>query len=229
MKERNDIYGFLLIDKICGITSHDVVDMIRDKIGVRKVGHCGTLDPMASGLMIILIGKYTTRQKEFIGLDKVYEGTIEFGCETDSWDIEGRIIKKVKIDDINTKKLSSAIELLTGNVMQIVPPYSAVKYKGKTLYKLARHNKAVPVINKMVNIKWIYWNIYNKTLDFKIKCSSGTYIRSVAHQLGKIIGCGAVLSRLRRIKIGDYDIKDAIDFNEFKDSPLKEVLNLIKR
>lgn len=229
MNERNDIYGFLLIDKICGITSHDVVDVVRDKISVRKVGHCGTLDPMASGLMIILIGKYTTKQKEFIGLDKVYEGTIEFGYETDSWDIEGKIIKKIKLDNIDNKKISSAIELLSGNVMQIVPPYSAVKYKGKTLYKLVRHNKPVPVINRMVNIKWISWNIDKKNLGFKIKCSSGTYIRSIAHQLGKIIGCGAVLSKLRRIKIGDYDVEDAINLNEFKNGPLKEALNLIKR
>ncbi|MCX7648732.1 MAG: tRNA pseudouridine(55) synthase TruB, partial [Elusimicrobiales bacterium] len=176
---RAEPYGILFIDKSQKLTSHDVVDIIRKKLKIKRVGHTGTLDPLATGLLIILVGKSTKMQDKFQKLDKVYEGNIKFGMETDTWDTDGKILKQIKVE-IMEKSVKSAIDLLSGNIIQQVPPYSAVKYKGQTLYKLARQNKSVPSINRVVNVNWLDWRIRGENLGFKIKCSSGTYIRSIA-------------------------------------------------
>ncbi|MEF3280238.1 MAG: tRNA pseudouridine(55) synthase TruB [Elusimicrobiota bacterium] len=224
-----DIYGIAFVDKIGGITSHDVVDLFRKKLNIQRVGHAGTLDPLATGLLIILVGKYTLRQSEFIKLEKVYEGSINLGIETDTWDMDGKILKKNEVSKIKKENITWAISLLSGNVHQRVPPYSAVKYKGETLYKLARKNQSVPVINRMVNIKWLSWEINKNVLSFKIKCSSGTYIRSIAHHIGQLLGCGAALASLRRLEIGEYKLEQATSVSVIEKMDYKSVVSLLKK
>lgn len=219
--------GLLLFDKPQGITSHDVVDVVRKKFNFKRIGHTGTLDPLASGLLILLLGKYTSKQKDFQSLDKVYEGTIRLGITTDTWDMDGKVIRKVNNFDVNISSIKTAITLLDGSIVQTVPPYSAVKYKGQTLYKLARKNKATPVIKKTVRVKWLNWQYQDNFINFKIKCSSGTYIRSIAHELGEILGCGGTLSSLRRISIGDWNVDDAVDMDKFIKMSFEQAIRLL--
>jgi tRNA pseudouridine55 synthase len=221
--------GILLIDKPQGLTSHDVVDVVREKLNIKKIGHTGTLDPMATGLLILLIGKYTSKQADFQKFDKVYEGIIQLGIETDTWDIEGKILKEITDFEVDVKRIGSSINLLSGVIVQKIPKYSAVKYKGQTLYKLARKNKFVPDLNKKVTVDWQKWSVKGKEIFFKIKCSSGTYIRSLAYQLGIFVGSGATLKQLRRISIGDYSIDDAISLDKFKKMSFSEVINFLKK
>lgn len=224
------IEGILLVDKPSGLTSHDVVDVLREKLGIKKIGHSGTLDPVATGLLILLIGKYTKKQQHFQKLDKVYEGTIKFGIETDTWDIEGKILNRVNGNlKITEKEIKSTVKLLEGNINQIIPPYSAVKYKGQTLYKLARKNKTVPTLNRVVNVKWLSYD-YNpdeNLLYFKIKCSSGTYLRSIAYQMGQILGCGGIIHSLRRLKIGNFKVENALKLKELETSDLNYISKYI--
>ncbi|MCX7641482.1 MAG: tRNA pseudouridine(55) synthase TruB [Elusimicrobiales bacterium] len=222
------IEGLILFDKPQGITSHDVVDLIREKFTIRRVGHAGTLDPLASGLLIILLGSYTSKQQKFQILDKVYEGKIVLGITTDTWDMDGKVLRKVdNINNISFSNVKSAISLFDGTVTQAVPPYSAVKYKGQTLYRLARKNRKVPSIKRTVRIKWLNWNYNNGIIDFKIRCSSGTYIRSIAYEIGEMLGCGGTLGVLRRISIGQWDVDDAVKIDDFKKMNLNDAYKLI--
>lgn len=225
----NLISGFILFDKPQSVTSHDVVDIVRKKLKIRKVGHSGTLDPMATGLLIILIGSYTSKQRDFQNLDKVYEGKIKLGITTDTWDKDGKVIKEVKEIKVSNKMLNKAISLFEGTVSQLIPPYSAAKYKGEKLYNLARENKSVPQLRKNVRIKWLSWSYSDNFIDFKIKCSSGTYIRSIAYELGEVLGCGATLESLRRLSIGDWDVSKAINVEDFKKLELNELSKIIMR
>ncbi len=219
--------GIILFDKPSGFTSHDIVEIVRNKTKIKKVGHSGSLDPMATGLLIILIGVSTKKQSEFQMMDKVYDGEIELGVITDTWDMEGNIIKRVEDLSLDKTSIEKAISLFDGTITQVVPPYSAVKYKGKTLYKLARKKQPIPTIRKTVRVKWLNWKYLDGKIKFKIKCSSGTYVRSIAYELGQILGCGATLSSLRRTEIGNYSIKDAISINEFEKMSLKDIERVI--
>jgi tRNA pseudouridine55 synthase len=221
--------GILLVDKHKGPTSHDVVDIVREKLRFKRIGHTGTLDPMASGLLILLIGTYTSKQSYFQKMDKLYSGIIKLGIETDTWDMEGKVIRKVANCKPDIKRLESSIKLLTGNIIQKIPKYSAVKYKGQTLYKLARKNKIIPDLCRKVNVEWKEWNLNDDEVSFTIKCSSGTYIRSIAHQLGVLVGSGATLKSLRRLMIGDYHVKDAVALRELEKMNLDELLKVIKK
>jgi len=225
-KEVNNISGIILVDKPKGITSHDVVDVIRKKINIKKVGHTGTLDPMATGLLILLVGNATKKQKEFQKYNKIYSGKILFGIETDTWDIEGKIIKNKEDLSIDKESVYKLIPIFNGTIIQEVPPYSAVKYKGQTLYKMARKKMAIPVIKRQVFVEWLYYKYSHKELDFKIRCSSGTYVRSIAHQMGKILSCGACLKELRREGIGHISIKDSYSLEEIEKISQKDISNL---
>ncbi len=227
MKKNYEPYGILLVDKNEKITSHDVVDIIRKKLNIKKVGHTGTLDPLATGLLIILVGKSTSKQQNFQKLDKIYEGKILFGLETDTWDIEGKILNERKIEFLEKKSLEEKISILSGTINLKVPPYSAVKYQGQTLYRLARKNKVVPEITKKMSVKWLDYKLDKNTLYFKIKCSSGTYLRSIAHTLGLMMGVGGVIKELRRLQIGDYSVEDANKISEIKNMDKDSVSKLL--
>lgn len=203
----------LLIDKPKGISSFDVIRILRKKLGIRKMGHAGTLDPLASGLMIIGVGKATKKLGEFIKLPKVYEAEILLGKKTTTGDLEGEIIKSKKVGKIDLKKVKQALREMTGKLFLPVPVYSAIKIKGTPLYKYARKGKQVELPQKEMEILDIKLKDNFKGEDFyilvlEIKVSSGTYIRSIAEELGRRLGIPATVKELRRTKIGKFKIKD---------------------
>ncbi|NLI09148.1 MAG: tRNA pseudouridine(55) synthase TruB [Elusimicrobia bacterium] len=219
-----EISGLILLDKPSGPTSHDMVDRVRRKLGISKIGHAGTLDPSATGLLIILAGRAAKKQSEFLHMDKVYSGTVLFGIETDTWDMAGNVISQVSDFDLKKEEIEKHIFSLSGEIIQKIPPYSAVKKNGVPLYKLARKNLPVPQLEKKVKTEWISWNLSGKELFFRVKCSSGTYVRSLAQELGLKTQVKAVLKDLRREKIGPYDVKDAFDEKSFESADTDSLL-----
>ena len=214
--------GILIIDKPEGLTSHDVVDFIRKKLSLRKVGHAGTLDPLATGLLVILIGKYTRKFREFMSFDKEYLATLTLGIRTDTGDAKGTIIGKLPYDDISEEKLRYVFKEFQGEIEQIPPMFSALKYKGKRLYQLARKGINVPRSArkiKIYNLELVSFNPPN--VELRILCSKGTYIRSLAEDIGRRLGCGAFISRIKRIGLGPFKIKDAISLENIDESFLR--------
>jgi tRNA pseudouridine55 synthase len=207
----------LLIDKPYGITSFGVVKKlryeIRKKYGLKKikVGHAGTLDPLATGLLIILTGKKTKEIPQFMGLDKVYTGTIKLGATTPCFDREMEEENHCTVPGFNTEQLQSFAQQLTGEIEQIPPAFSAIKVDGKKLYNAARKgDNTVEIKARKVHIRsFDITGVELPYVHFRIHCSKGTYIRSAANDFGKLAGCGGYLYNLRREKIGEYDVKDA--------------------
>jgi tRNA pseudouridine55 synthase len=217
--------GILLIDKSTGMTSHDVVNIVRRQTGVRRVGHAGTLDPLATGLLIVLVGReFTKKQSEFMKLDKEYLCTAKLGIKTDTYDIDGQVISKASWDEvkkITQVNLEKVLENFRGEIEQTVPAYSAVKIKGEKLYEKARkgETKKEDLPKRKVNIKELELIDFSKdeikqatSFTLRVACSSGTYIRSLIHDIGQQLKVGAMVKELRRTKIGDLDAKDAISF-----------------
>jgi tRNA pseudouridine55 synthase len=202
--------GLFLFDKPKGITSHDAVDLLRRKLGIRRIGHTGTLDPMATGLLILLAGSATSAQASLQGTAKVYSGTILFGSETDTWDAEGKVVAEAPVPALDEAAVKKAVETLSGRIIQQVPPHSAVKIGGKPMYKLARKGAVMPEVKREAEVRWLSWTARRPELDFTIECSGGTYIRSIACELGRLLGSRAHLTALRRESIGAYGVKDAV-------------------
>ncbi len=216
MEKNLNKHGFILIDKPIGPTSHDMVNILRKITMERKIGHAGTLDPLAEGLLIMAIGRQATRKiNEFTLLDKTYIAEIKLGEETDTYDKEGDIVKKYKDKAIKKKNLKQAIKKFIGQQKQIPPMYSAKKIKGKKLYNLARQNIVIDREANLIEIKSIKLLKYKwPIVKIKINCSSGTYIRSLAYDLGLELFCGAHLFSLKRTKIGSYKLKKAYKANK---------------
>ncbi|NIM59929.1 MAG: tRNA pseudouridine(55) synthase TruB [Candidatus Aminicenantes bacterium] len=210
--------GLILVDKPQNFTSHDIVLKIRNILKIKKVGHCGTLDPLATGLMLLALGKATRLFPYFSNMDKVYEGLIKLGFSTDTYDSAG---KPTSSEDKNyppKDNILRAMKKFKGKIQQVPPPYSAKKYKGKPLYILARRKKEFELKPNEVFIHFFQLIRYNPPLlKFKVKCSSGTYIRSLAHDIGKDLGCGAHLSELTRIDVGNFNIKESYSIVEIKE------------
>jgi tRNA pseudouridine55 synthase len=202
--------GIFLLDKPKGITSHDSVDLLRQKLHFRRIGHSGTLDPMATGLLILLVGSATSAQLSMQGSAKVYSGSILFGSETDTWDAAGKVVAEAPVPPLDEDSVKKAVEAFSGKITQTVPPYSAVRLGGKHMYKLARHNVVMPVVKREVEVKWLSWRAAPPSMDFEIECSGGTYLRSIACELGRHLGSRAHLTALRRLSIGTWSVKDAI-------------------
>lgn len=204
--------GLFLYDKPEGISSHDAVYRLRHKLGIQKIGHGGTLDPLATGLLIMLVGKATKMQDKLQTGSKVYSGTFALGKETDTWDSQGKIVAEAPIPNLDIQKLTLAINKLSGEIKQQVPPFSAVKHNGEKLYKIAREGREVPLIFRKVNVKWLDYSISNQnTISFRVQVSGGTYIRTLARDLGLLLGTKAHMISLRRELIGLYSVKDAIN------------------
>ncbi len=219
MQEFSTLDGAILIDKPAGPTSHDVVDAIRRKFGIKKVGHCGTLDPNATGLLIIVLGRGTKLSEKLMGDDKVYEGTIQFGTTTDSYDVDGEILETKPVPPLTLDQLNELAAQFIGDQMQVPPMVSAIKKNGVPLYKLARKGVEVEREPRLVHIYNFRFTNYSETRgEFRLACTKGTYVRSIAHDLGQKIGCGAHLATLRRSASGKFDAADA--------TPLDAVLNL---
>ncbi len=215
MQEFTALDGAILVDKPSGPTSHDVVDAIRRKFGIKKVGHCGTLDPNATGLLIIVLGRGTKLSEKLMSDDKVYEGTIKFGEATDSYDADGELTGSLPVPPITLDELNEAGATFVGDLMQTPPMVSAVKVKGVPLYKLARKGVEVPREPRLVHIYNFRFTDYHEPVGtFKMACTKGTYVRSIAHDLGQKLGFGAHLATLRRTVSGKFDVAEAMPLDE---------------
>ena len=207
--------GAILIDKPAGPTSHDVVDNIRRQFGIRKAGHCGTLDPAATGLLIIVLGRATKLSEKMMSDDKVYSGAIKFGETTDSYDADGELVASLPVPPLTLDELNEAAAMFIGDLLQVPPMVSAVKKEGVPLYKLARKGVEVERKPRLVHIYNFRFSEYNEPFGtFRIACTKGTYVRALAHELGQKIGCGAHLARLRRENSGKYDVQGAVAYEE---------------
>jgi tRNA pseudouridine55 synthase len=207
--------GAVLIDKPAGPTSHDVVDALRRAFRIEKVGHCGTLDPNATGLLIIVLGKGTKLSEKLMSDDKVYEGTIKFGETTDSYDAGGELVSSLPVPIITLDELNETAATFQGDLMQMPPMVSAVKIKGVPLYKMARKGIEVERKARLIHIYSFRFAAYTEPFgQFRIACTKGTYVRALAHETGQKIGCGAHLATLRRVVSGKFDVKDSIPFED---------------
>lgn len=211
--------GALLVDKPAGPTSHDVVDHIRRTFGIKKVGHCGTLDPNATGLLIIVLGRGTKLSERLMSDDKVYEGTAKFGEATDSYDSDGELTSSLPVLPLTVEELNEMADTFVGDLMQVPPMVSAVKKGGVPLYKLARKGIEVDRKPRLIHIYTFKFSKYEEPFGtFRVACTKGTYVRSLVHDLGQKAGFGAHLSALRRVTSGKFDVADSI--------PLADLLKL---
>lgn len=212
--------GILLIDKPQGMTSHDVVHRIRRIAGIRRVGHTGTLDPMADGLLMLCLGPATRIAQFLVGLDKLYTGTITLGAISSTYDAEGEITFQDREVPQGVGPVRQAMLGMVGEAIQLPPPYSAIKVRGKKLYEYARSGEPVPQKPRSVHIHRFDLVEFNPPeLEFAAKVGSGTYLRSMAHDLGLRLGCGAYLSALRRQRVGGFSVEDALPLNVFMQMP----------
>lgn len=216
--------GVLLIDKGEDMTSHDVVAIARRSLGVKKIGHCGTLDPMATGLMILVINRATKIQDLLMSEDKEYEGTLTLGVTTSSQDRTGEVLETRPVPELSEQDIRAAFDKYVGPFDQIPPMVSAIKKDGVPLYKLARKGKVIereprPVYVKDYEIK----SINLPDVDFVVRCSKGFYVRAYTHDLGEVLGCGGHLSNLRRTRSGFFTLDRAIDVPTLKTAPREQL------
>lgn len=218
--------GILLVDKPATWTSFDVVNFVRARFNIPKVGHCGTLDPAATGLLVLVLGKFTRISGALSGVDKVYEATLKLGIETDTEDMDGNVICQRDYSFVTPEALQQTVESFLGKSMQMPPMVSALKKDGKKLYELARAGVEVEREARPIEVYDIKVNrIELPECDFTVHCSKGTYVRTIAADVGKKLGCGAALSALRRTRAGKFDLADALSIDTlktFEQAELKE-------
>jgi tRNA pseudouridine55 synthase len=211
--------GLLLVDKPAGPTSHDIVAQIRRRFRIPKVGHGGTLDPMATGLLVILLGKGTKISERVMGHDKTYEGVFRLGIETDSQDADGRIVAEKDPTGVTAAQVAAEMQARLGDQMQVPPMVSAIKIDGVPLYKLARKGETVERPPKLIHLyRFDLLDFTPPDIRFAVECTKGTYVRTLAHDIGQALGVGAHLVQLRRTKIGRLDVAGA--------APLADLLAL---
>jgi tRNA pseudouridine55 synthase len=211
MKSQSLYDGVLLIDKAPGMTSHDVVAIVRNRLSTQKVGHCGTLDPFATGLLLIVVGKGTKIQDLLMSEDKEYVGTLKLGEVTNTQDRDGEVIERHQVGSIDQSAIEAAFAKFHGDFYQMPPMVSAIKKDGVPLYKLAREGKIVEREPRCVHV---YAHEIRKVclpeIDFRVICSKGFYVRTYAHDIGQELGCGAHLCALRRTKSGRFTVDGAV-------------------
>ncbi|HNR35618.1 MAG TPA: tRNA pseudouridine(55) synthase TruB [Candidatus Hydrogenedentes bacterium] len=208
--------GLLLVDKPSGITSHDVVDCIRHAAGMRRIGHTGTLDPAATGLLVLCLGTATRLSEHLTSLDKVYEGAMRLGIETDSYDMDGKIVAEREVPEFTLDVLQDACNRFVGEILQVPPMVSAVKVGGERLYKRARQGETVEREPRRVTVREFTVLRYTPPDVFiRVCCTRGTYVRSLCHDAGKLLGCGATLASLRRTRVGHHSVEEALPMASF--------------
>lgn len=216
---KNIVSGVLVVDKPVGLTSHDVVQIIRRGTGIRRAGHTGTLDPRASGVLVVLIGP-AVRLSEYVSAsDKRYQATLRLGSSTDTYDAEGNITGVAPWEGITEEDFNEVLQKFVGEIEQIPPPYSAIKVKGKKAYESARQGEEIDLEPRIINVyslEILEWAPPEVVVD--VYCSSGTYVRSLANDMGKELGCGAHLIGLRRTKSGRFTLRDAIPLRRLKEA-----------
>ena len=210
--------GLLLVDKHPNCTSHDVVQRVRRLLRQRKIGHCGTLDPGATGLLTVTAGKATRLTRFLVRAPKVYAGQIRFGIATDTYDAAGEVIEEGPIEALDMASIREAMGRFVGRYEQLAPPFSAKKHRGVRYYEMARRGEDVPEARKEVEIFEFEptGELEDGRLPFRTGCSSGTYVRSLAHELGAALGCGAHLAELRRLQVGPFRLEQALDLEELE-------------
>ncbi len=221
---KGDFEGILLIDKSMGCTSHDVVDRVRRVLKMKRIGHAGTLDPMATGLLVILVGKATKASQYLMSLDKKYEGNIFLGKSTDTQDAEGKVLEEKPVPELSEEKLVELMNEFKGDQYQTPPMFSAKKINGQPLYKLARKGKTIEREARVVHIaNFKISEMGLPEFGFMVSCSKGTYVRTLANDLGDKIGCGAHLSALRRTEIGKFSVANSVTTDRLKEMTHKEI------
>lgn len=206
----------LLIDKPLQWTSFDVVRKIRNTLKIKKVGHAGTLDPLATGLLIVCTGKFTKKINEFMAQEKEYSGTITLGAVTPTYDLESAPVNFKSFDDISEELIKKTTKKFTGEILQTPPIHSAIKQKGRPVYLLARKGKEVILEPRKITLQEFEIIIIEMpVVSFKVVCTTGTYIRSLANDFGAALGCGGYLSKLCRTRIGNFKIEDAMTMDDF--------------
>ncbi|PYL65793.1 MAG: tRNA pseudouridine(55) synthase TruB [Verrucomicrobia bacterium] len=220
--------GVLLVDKAEGMTSHDVVALIRRKLEMKKVGHCGTLDPIATGLLLLTLGRGTKIQDLLMSEDKKYAGTLALGITTSTQDREGEVIEERPVPALDENQVRAAFEKFCGDFYQTPPMVSAIKHGGVPLYKLARQGKVVEREPRLVHVyRYTVDRIALPEIDFSVVCSKGFYVRTYVHDIGETLGCGAHLKSLRRTKSGRFGVDRAISVAEIKTASREEILKRI--
>ncbi len=214
----NAISGVLVVDKPVGLTSHDVVQVIRRGTNIRRAGHTGTLDPRASGVLVVLVGP-AVRLSEYVSAsDKRYQAVIQLGTTTDTYDADGKILTSQPVN-ITEQQFENALQQFIGEIEQVPPPYSAVKVQGRKAYEMAREGEVVDLLPRKITVyslELLEWAPPEAVID--VYCSSGTYIRSLANDLGKMLGCGAHLVGLRRTKSGRFTLRDAVPLRKLRET-----------
>jgi tRNA pseudouridine55 synthase len=216
---KNAVSGVLVVDKPVGLTSHDVVQIIRRGTNIHRAGHTGTLDPRASGVLVVLIGP-AVRLSEYVSAsDKRYQATVHLGSTTDTFDSEGKITSSGSVENITEEQFEEALKQFIGEIQQVPPPYSAIKVQGRKAYEMAREGEEVelqPRTIQVYSLELLEWNPPEAVID--VFCSSGTYVRSLANDLGVALGCGAHLVGLRRTKSGRFTLRDAVPLRRLQES-----------
>ena len=221
----DSIDGVLLIDKGPDMTSHDVVAVARRSLGIKKIGHCGTLDPMATGLLILVIGRGTKIQDLLMSEDKEYVGSLKLGETTSTQDAEGEVLEEREVPDFSEEQIREVFDEYTGDFYQVPPMVSAIKQDGVPLYKLARQGKTVKREPRLVHIfNYRIDSIQLPVVEFTVKCSKGFYVRTYAHDIGEKLGCGAHLKSLRRTRSGKFGLEKSVTFEELKHGDRNELI-----
>ena len=219
-----EMEGILLIDKPGDHTSHDVVARLRGKLKMRRIGHAGTLDPMATGLLIILVGKATRVSQYLVSLDKEYEGTVELGKTTDTQDAEGEMRETRPVPPLTEAEVKAALSGFLGDQYQLPPMYSAVKIAGVPLYKSARKGEEIAREPRFIRVmSWELTRFGLPRFDFRLRCTKGTYVRTLAHDLGQKLGCGAHLAALRRTATDKFHVSQALTLDQINALSLPEI------
>lgn len=220
LKNKNDksLEGVVLVDKPSGMTSHDVVSRIRRYLGIKRVGHAGTLDPMATGLLIILVGRATKISQYLMSMDKGYTGNVYLGQETNTQDKDGEVVAEAPVPEgLDAEKIQALLDTFYGDQYQTPPMFSAKKVNGMPLYKAARKGQVVEREARLIRISRFELGDLNlPEFTFGVECTKGTYVRTLAHDFGQKLGCGAHLSALRRTRIGPFSVLDAHPLDSFE-------------
>lgn len=223
-KSPNSIDGVLPVDKAPGMTSHDVVAIVRRVFNTKKAGHCGTLDPLATGLLLITLGRGTKIQDLLMSEDKEYVGTMRLGVITSTQDIDGQILEERPLPDLTEDALRAAFNKFRGDFYQTPPMVSAIKKDGVPLYKLAREGKEIEREPRLVHVYgYEILAMRLPEVDFRVKCSKGFYVRTYAHDIGRELGCGACLQALRRTQSGRFSVEGAVTVEELRTLPLDDL------
>lgn len=218
--------GIVVLDKPNGMTSHQVVQKVRRKFNIKRVGHAGTLDPMATGVLIMLLGKSTKLFDQFMQFDKAYHATLLLGTKTDTADTEGKTIEERDYRFVTVEDLENAFSQFRGTIEQLPPMYSAVRVNGKKLYEYARAGQTVKRTPRTVTVHRLTITEFKPPyVSFYMECSKGTYVRQIAEDVGEVLGCGACISQLQRTKIGDYSIEHAVTIDELNESHIQHWCN----